>query len=250
MKYLLSSIAILLCLCGIAFGQDQPDGNTAYWRGTVIEETLSFSYRNQSVQVPAIFEKIVVEGSQRVADIPFPFEGLMLVQLRAGELETMISNDRKERQLGEFWVVQPGERMEIQTEDDKAILAIYLIGAEYLKLIGRKSMVSNSIHAEATYRSVSKGLFAREAYLVGDRRSPIARVLDFNVGPGRTTEDYRFDGAALIQVSSGGAQFIVDGKERDAQLGDGLGVSEGQSFVIDNRQSDQPFKFRALVWHK
>jgi quercetin dioxygenase-like cupin family protein len=52
----------------------------------------------------------------------FPEEGLVIVQLRAGSLTTVIGGKREERREGAYWTVRPGEAMSLETGDDSAII--------------------------------------------------------------------------------------------------------------------------------
>lgn len=48
--------------------------------------------------------------------------GLLLVQLRSGELATVIDGERRERLEGEWWSVENASDMELQTEDDSVVI--------------------------------------------------------------------------------------------------------------------------------
>lgn len=52
----------------------------------------------------------------------FPVEGFAVVQLRGGELVTVIGGERQERAEDEFWVIPAGATMAVETEDDSAVL--------------------------------------------------------------------------------------------------------------------------------
>jgi hypothetical protein len=52
----------------------------------------------------------------------FEVEGFAVVQLRGGEIVTVIDGERKERSEDEFWTIPAGTTMGIETEDDSAIL--------------------------------------------------------------------------------------------------------------------------------
>lgn len=61
----------------------------------------------------------IIDGGQRV---PLPGSGVALVELKAGELTTVIDGKRQERREGEFWTVPEGSTMTIETEDDAVII--------------------------------------------------------------------------------------------------------------------------------
>jgi len=48
--------------------------------------------------------------------------GFLIYELRAGKLTTLINGNRKERQLGEFWIVGPADDVTLETGDDSVVL--------------------------------------------------------------------------------------------------------------------------------
>ena len=52
----------------------------------------------------------------------FPEEGFMIVQLRGGQVTTVIDGQRQERREDEFWTVPGGSSMSVETGNDSAIL--------------------------------------------------------------------------------------------------------------------------------
>ncbi len=256
MKALLFVLSFLLCLSAPACSAQkdppprEPLEPTSFWRAIVLQDSVSFGSEGERKQVPVLAEKFTIEGSEELPEFDFPFPGLLLVHLLAGELTTIINDERVERSLGDFWVVPPGTKMGVKTEDDKAIFATYLIGEEYLAVAPGRPLVSETFLHTGRFRELRPNLFSREAYRIGDPNSPIAKVMDFNVGPGRRAEAYSFDGAALLQVTSGEGLLIVDGKETNAQLGASLAASDGQELIVDNSRADKPLKIRAVVWQK
>jgi hypothetical protein len=57
----------------------------------------------------------------------FPGEGLRVVQLRGGELATVIGGERRERAEGEFWTVPAGVAMGVETGDDAAVIQVVTV---------------------------------------------------------------------------------------------------------------------------
>ena len=49
--------------------------------------------------------------------------GRVLVELHSGKLLTVVGDQQQRRQPGEFWTMQPGEALTVQTEDDTAMLS-------------------------------------------------------------------------------------------------------------------------------
>jgi len=63
--------------------------------------------------------QIIIDPMQRGL---LPTTGETLVELKAGDLTTVIGGQRRERTEGEFWTVPAGTRMVVETEDDAAII--------------------------------------------------------------------------------------------------------------------------------
>lgn len=61
----------------------------------------------------------MIDGGQQVL---LPGSGTMFIELKAGELTTVIDGKRQERREGEFWTVPEGSTMTIETEDDAVII--------------------------------------------------------------------------------------------------------------------------------
>jgi len=91
-----------LCLCLGACSGDKPMHQSSYQRASLITEPLSFNAAGEAREIPSLFEKFTVEANQKSLLIEFPFEGVLVVQLRAGELATTINQERVQRSLGKF----------------------------------------------------------------------------------------------------------------------------------------------------
>jgi hypothetical protein len=66
-------------------------------------------------------------GGLTLDELPLPVKGLMIVQLRGGRVTTVIGGAARPRREGEFWTVQPGDRMGLRTADDSATLQTIVI---------------------------------------------------------------------------------------------------------------------------
>jgi len=66
-------------------------------------------------------------GGLSLPELPIPPEGLMIVQLRGGELTTVIDGEKRERAEGELWTVPAGVRMGLETTDDSAVLQTVVV---------------------------------------------------------------------------------------------------------------------------
>lgn len=63
-----------------------------------------------------------IGGGLKLEKLDVPSNGTLVVQLRAGEMTTIIEGERVERREGDFWTVEAGQVMAVETEDDTAIL--------------------------------------------------------------------------------------------------------------------------------
>lgn len=68
-----------------------------------------------------------VRGGLTLDRLPMEIDGLMIVHLRGGELETIIQGERVERREDTFWTVPRGATMTLATEDDTAVFDTIVI---------------------------------------------------------------------------------------------------------------------------
>ena len=74
-------------------------------------------------KVGVSFHKWIVNNHQKLDQLPVePRGGMLVVQLGAGRLTTIIDGRRQERSEGEFWTVPAGQTMAIETGDDSVVL--------------------------------------------------------------------------------------------------------------------------------
>jgi hypothetical protein len=66
-------------------------------------------------------------GGLKLDELPLQAKGLMIVQLRSGQVTTVIDGKREARKEGQFWTVAEGVRMSLETGDDSAILQTIVI---------------------------------------------------------------------------------------------------------------------------
>ena len=69
-----------------------------------------------------------IRGHQRVAGLVLPLRGVMIVELRAGEVTTIIGGRRVERREGDIWTVPEDAVMQLETEDDTAVIQTTVVG--------------------------------------------------------------------------------------------------------------------------
>jgi len=85
------------------------------------------------------------------------------------------------------------------------------------------------------YAEAGKGLLARTIFETEGPPGVRIEVRDFLVAPGQTTEHVSFPGASIIAVRSGAGLLVAGEKRQEVASGRTLLVSEGESFVIENK---------------
>jgi quercetin dioxygenase-like cupin family protein len=73
-------------------------------------------------QVALRIRNWIIPNDQRIAK--FPEQGLLVIQVRAGSLTTIIDGKRQQRGPDEIWSVPPGASMAIETGEDSVILQV------------------------------------------------------------------------------------------------------------------------------
>ena len=69
----------------------------------------------------------IIPNRQKIAK--FPEQGLLVIQVRAGSLVTIVDGKREQRGADEFWVVPPGATLAIETQQDSVILQVVSLRA-------------------------------------------------------------------------------------------------------------------------
>ena len=67
-------------------------------------------------------QNIAIVGGQKLQSLGLRSNGITIMQLRAGDLNTVINGKRQERHEGEFWTVPAGAQFSVETEDDTATI--------------------------------------------------------------------------------------------------------------------------------
>jgi gentisate 1,2-dioxygenase len=64
-------------------------------------------------------------ASTRASDPKAPNSGRLLVyELRAGKVTTIINGERRQRREGDFWIVRSWQNIAIEADDDSAVIQI------------------------------------------------------------------------------------------------------------------------------
>ena len=89
--------------------------------GTITLRTKDGQVRKLHV----VIRNWIIPNRQRIQR--FPEEGFIVVQLRGGELRTVIDGQRQERSEDEFWTVPAGASMSIETGNESAIIQTMVV---------------------------------------------------------------------------------------------------------------------------
>jgi len=98
------------------------------------------------------------------------------------------------------------------------------------------------------YAEVSKGLLTRTVFETDAPGDVHIEVRDLLVGPGQTAASVSLPGAAVFEVRLGSGNVVVDGKIREIQTGSTMALSEGESFVVENK-GENPIAIRVHLIH-
>jgi len=118
-----------LLLATPALAQEQPADATRFDPPVKLKPTQSFEARvmmrgkgGTMKPVTLSIRDWIIPNRQHIAK--FPEKGLLVIQVRAGSLTTVIGGKRQERGTDQFWTVPAGATMGIETGQDSVILQI------------------------------------------------------------------------------------------------------------------------------
>jgi hypothetical protein len=96
------------------------------------------------------------------------------------------------------------------------------------------------------YAEVEPGLLERSLFET-TKAGPLAiAIIDILVGPGKSVQISAAQFAALIEIEAGAPNLSVDGKPAAGEPGRLVGVDQGHSLTIDNRQAQRPVVARLI----
>ena len=96
------------------------------------------------------------------------------------------------------------------------------------------------------YREVAPGLLERSLFET-TKAGPLAiAIIDVLVGPGQTAQISTTQSAALVEIEAGAPEISVDGKPAAAEPGRLVGIDQGHSLTIDNRQAQRAVVARLI----
>lgn len=82
----------------------------------------------QSRELHVVIRNWTIDRGQKIPR--FPEAGFMIVQLRGGQLTTVIDGKRQERREDELWTVPVGSSMSVETGTDSATLQTMVVRDE------------------------------------------------------------------------------------------------------------------------
>jgi hypothetical protein len=121
-------LVAMVLLPTLVFAQPRPDGGQA----PAVTPRMQFEGHLPAGQPGAKERQIALRQfsilpRQREVQLELPGRGLLLVQLRAGGLTTVIGGERQRRLEGEWWTASPPSAMRLETGDDTVVVDTILI---------------------------------------------------------------------------------------------------------------------------
>jgi hypothetical protein len=96
------------------------------------------------------------------------------------------------------------------------------------------------------YAEVQPGLLERLLF-ESTKAGPLTiAITDLLVGPGRSVQISAVKFAALVEIEAGAPQLSVDGKSAAPEPGRLVGIDQGHSLTIDNRQAQRAVVARLI----
>lgn len=81
----------------------------------------------QVVEVRVAIHNWLIGAGAKLSALPFPVQGLVVAQLSAGSLTTILDGKRQERREHEFWTVPSEKQLGVETGKDAAIIQTVVI---------------------------------------------------------------------------------------------------------------------------
>jgi hypothetical protein len=111
--------------------------------------------------------------------------------------------------------------------------------------------VHSSIPAEPSpppnYQQWVPGLLSRPVFKTSETGNTTVEVVDLLVGPGHSSQPIRLAGGALLDVQSGSASLIVDGKAQRIQAGSVVPLAQNQKIAFDNKSEPRALVARLIL---
>lgn len=90
------------------------------------EGTVTLRTKDGKVkELQVVARNWIIDNRRKIAS--FPDKGFMIVELRGGDLTTVIDGKRQKRKEGEFWTVPAGSSMGVETDNDSAVIQTFAV---------------------------------------------------------------------------------------------------------------------------
>lgn len=238
------SLFMLVLFSQILFAQRPDSVPQKFERFSGAISAKGFAEQNTGVY---IFNQIIGER-QTLSSFQSPLKGLAIIQLRAGRLKTITDGKELKRAEGEIWTVAAHEPLQLSTDDDAATIQVIIVREDSNS--SRKAKVpsakKDSVNA-AGFSSFGTGVVRRGVFMSKARSNFSVEIWDMMAAIGTRSSKIYFPGAAILEVRTGNARFIVDGKTTELKMGSTLVINEGSSLEIETQKEQKPVNFRAIV---
>lgn len=110
---------------------------------------------------------------------------------------------------------------------------------------GQDAPTTTEAQPSASYRSLATGLLMRPVY--STRNQVTVEIWDLMVGPGKSSEETRLPGDAVLEVRSGAGLLRVGTEERKLTIGSTTTLTADQAFRLQNGSPQQALMLRAVI---
>lgn len=126
-RILSSSVVVVLVLLANAVWAQPPQLTTpmlqgGYSEAVAFEGKTTVQTRQGPKAVRIVMKKLRINAGGRTARVPLPEKGFVIFQHRAGALEMMIGQKRREPLEGEWMTVRLPETVILKTADDSVLI--------------------------------------------------------------------------------------------------------------------------------
>ena len=114
-------VLVLAATLRPAMAQDRPDAASLRPPVERFDATIALTPSTGTAKVLRVVIRNWIVDNRRTI-VNFPERGFMVVELRGGELTTLIGGQRQRRAEGDFWTVPAGATMGLETGNDSAVI--------------------------------------------------------------------------------------------------------------------------------
>jgi hypothetical protein len=89
---------------------------------TLFDGKVTLLDQGKAESIAVDYKTWMIAAHATVDSLPLTANTYVVVEVHSGKLTTVIADQRQSRRDGEFWVVAPGQRMSVVTDDRAVIL--------------------------------------------------------------------------------------------------------------------------------